>query len=146
MQFLKIGSTLAQKWKRMTQMSTPPFWGEFCEIFGVWSQIGALEGLFFWHLKTGTFAKTFGSIVSIFGRVSSQFLKIAYFQPFLTRFFPLQPKHKGVALTVKNGDNTFFRGTSHRDSIYLIRSSIRDILSFKGHPTLHSSLLSEHFY
>ena len=34
-QFFKIGLTLARKWKRMTQMSTQPFWGVFRKVFGV---------------------------------------------------------------------------------------------------------------
>ena len=45
--FLKIGSIHTQKWKRMTQTSTPPFWGVFREVFGPCSQIGALETSFF---------------------------------------------------------------------------------------------------
>ena len=43
MQFSKIGLVLARKWKRMNQMSTPPFWGVFREVFGVRSKIWALE-------------------------------------------------------------------------------------------------------
>ena len=31
--FFKIGLILTQKWKRMTQMSTQPFWGVFREVF-----------------------------------------------------------------------------------------------------------------
>ena len=33
--FSKIGLILPRKWKHMTQMSTPPFWGVFREVFGV---------------------------------------------------------------------------------------------------------------
>ena len=38
-----IGLILARKWKRMTQMSTQPFWGVFHEVFGVCFLIWALE-------------------------------------------------------------------------------------------------------
>ena len=51
---------------------------------GFWSpfeDLGARSAIF-WHLKTGTFG-TFGSFVSIFGRVPSQFLKITYLWTFL---------------------------------------------------------------
>ena len=51
--FQKIGLILAQKWKRMNQMSTQPFWGVFREVFGVRFYIGALEVPFI-----GTFAKS----------------------------------------------------------------------------------------
>ena len=33
--FSEIGLILARKWKRMTQMSTQPFWGVFREVFGL---------------------------------------------------------------------------------------------------------------
>ena len=47
MQFSKIGLVLARKWKRMNQMSTPPFWGMFHKVFGVRSKIWALQVPFF---------------------------------------------------------------------------------------------------
>ena len=47
MQFSKIGLVLAQKWKGMNQMSTPPLWGVFREVFGVHSKIWVLEVPFF---------------------------------------------------------------------------------------------------
>ena len=34
MGFYEIGLILAQKWKRMTQMSIQTFWGVFREVFG----------------------------------------------------------------------------------------------------------------
>ena len=53
MQFSKIGLVLARKWKRMNQMSTPPFWGVFREVFGVRSKIWALEVPFFGTPQNG---------------------------------------------------------------------------------------------
>ena len=57
MQFSKIGLVLAQKWKRMNQMSTPPFWGVFREVFGVRSKIWALEVPFFCTWKRALLPK-----------------------------------------------------------------------------------------
>ena len=58
MRFLKFGSILASKWKRMTQMSTPLFWGVFCEGFFILFLDWGARRAVFWHLKTGTFEKS----------------------------------------------------------------------------------------
>ena len=41
----------------MKQMSTPPFWGVFCEVFGVFSS-SSIQSPIFCHLKKGTFDKS----------------------------------------------------------------------------------------
>ena len=51
----RIGMILARKWKRMNQMSTPPFWGVFREVFRLRFVIPALGVTWKWALLSEPF-------------------------------------------------------------------------------------------
>ena len=55
--FPKSAKNTPKSDKRMNQMSIPPFWGVFCGVFGVHSQIWASEVPFFGTLKRALLAK-----------------------------------------------------------------------------------------